>query len=112
MSAFLPNCRVDILDTAFVKDDNGDLKPDDVVAAEGLPAFWAEKNQRTFDPVSGRWSVITAYQVKLRPGTEITEDQRLRRQPDGLVAQVNQVVQQEVLSIRGDVFVRAIAIER
>lgn len=112
MSAFLPNCRVTILDTGFAKDDNGDDVPDGVPVAEHLPAFWAQKDQRTFDPVSGRWSVIKGYQVKLRPGTVVSESNRIRREPDGLTGAVNQVRHEEVLSVRGDVVVRAVAIER
>lgn len=112
MSAFIPNCRVTILDTAFTLDGNGDQVPDDAVVAEHLPAFWAQKNQRTFDPVSGRWSVIKGYLVKLRPGTVVTESHRIRRESDDLTAQVNQVDEQAALAVRGDVVVRAIAITR
>jgi hypothetical protein len=114
MSAFIPNCYVSILDTAIVTDDNGDPKQNEIVVpgAERLPAFWAQKNQRTQDPVTGRWSVIRGYRVRLRPGTVVTESQRLRRLSDGLTAQVNQVETEAVLSIAGDVVVRAVAITR
>jgi hypothetical protein len=112
VSAFIPNCRVTILDTAIVQDGNGDDMPDGVPAAEHLPAFWAQKDQRTFDPVSGRWSVIKGYQVKFRPGTVVTESQRIRREPDGPTAQVNRVTEESVLALRGDVVVRAVAITR
>jgi hypothetical protein len=114
VSAFIPNCYVSILDTEIVKDDNGDDKQNSVVVpgAERLPAFWAQKDQRTFDPASRRWSVIKGYRVRLRPGTVITESQRLRRVSDGLVAQVNQVETDATLSLAGDVVVRAIAITR
>lgn len=112
MSAFVPNCRVTILDVATTLDDNGDEQADGVPVAEGLPAFWAQKNQRTYDPVSGRVSIIRGYLVRLRPGTVVTEDNRIRREADGLIAQVNQVDEQAVLSVRGDVLVRAVAITR
>jgi hypothetical protein len=50
--------------------------------------------------------------VRLRPGTVVTESQRLRRERDGLVAQVNRVETDATLSLAGDVVVRAIAITR
>lgn len=112
MSAFIPNCRVTILDTAITQDERGDDQPNDVPVAEHLPAFWAQKDQRTFDPTSGRWSVIKGYRIKLRPGTVITETHRIRREGDGLTAQVNRVENEAVLSLAGDVVVRAIAIQR
>ena len=114
MSAFIPNCYVAIVDTAIVKDDNGDDKQNDVVVpgSERLPAFWAQKDQSTRDPVSGRWSVIRGYRVRLRPGTVVTESQRLRRESDGLMAQVNRVETEATLSLAGDVVVRAVAVTR
>jgi len=114
VSAFIPNCYVSILDTAITQDANGDDKQNAVVVpgAERLPAFWAQKDQRTFDPVSGRWSVIRGYRVRLRPGTVVTESQRLRRESDGLTAQVNRVETEATLSLAGDVVVRAVAVTR
>lgn len=114
MSAFIPNCYVSIVDTAVTEDENGDPRQNDVVVpgSERIPAFWAQKDQRTFDPVSGRWSVIKGYLVRLRPGTVVTESQRLRRLPDGLTAQVNKVDTQATLSLAGDVVVRAVAVTR
>jgi hypothetical protein len=112
VSAFLPNCRVTILDAGAAVDANGDEVADGVPVAEHLPAFWAQKDQRTYDPVSGRRSIIRGYRVRLRPGTVVTEDQRIRRESDGLTAQVNQVDEQATLSVAGDVVVRAIAITR
>jgi hypothetical protein len=100
------------MDTAIAQDDNGDDIQNDVVVASKLPAFWAQKDQRTKDPVTGVWSVIRGYRVRLRPGTVVTESQRLRRERDGLTAQVNQVETEATLSIAGDVVVRAIAITR
>lgn len=101
-----------ILDTEIVKDGNGDDQQNEVPQATGLPAFWAQKDQRTQDPVSGRWSVIRGYRVRLRPGTVVTESQRLRRESDGLTAQVHTVEQEATLSTAGDVVIRAIAITR
>lgn len=112
MSAFIPNCRVTILDTEIVQDDNGDDKQNEVPFATGLPAFWAQKDQRTQDPASGRWSVVRGYRIRLRPGTVVTESQRLRRESDGLTAQVNRVDPQATIGTAGDVVVRAVAITR
>jgi hypothetical protein len=112
VSAFIANCRVTILDTAYVTDANGDEKPNDVVVAEHLPAFWAQKDQRTKEPTSGEWSVIRGYLVRLRPGTVITEDQRVRRESDSLTARVNRVERNSPLALSGDVVVRAVQISR
>lgn len=112
MSAFVPNCRVTILDTAYVADGNGDEKPNDVVMAEHLPALWAQKDQRTKEPTSGEWSVTKGYLLRLRPGTVITEDNRVRRESDGLTARVNRVERNDPLSLAGDVVVRAVEISR
>jgi hypothetical protein len=112
VSAFIANCRVTILDTAYVLDGNGDEKPNDVIAAEHLPAFWAQKDQRTKEPTTGEWSVTRGYLVRLRPGTVITEDQRVRRESDGLTARVNRVGCNSPLPLAGDVVVRAIEISR
>jgi hypothetical protein len=99
MSAFIPNCRVTILDSGFTPDGNGDDQPDGVPVAEHLPAFWAQKDQRTQDPVSGRWSVTKGYLVRFRPGTVVT-------------ARVNHVSDEATLAMAGDVVVRAVAITR
>lgn len=112
ISAFVPNCRVTVLDVTFVDDDNGDAKPDERPVAEHLPAFWAQKNQRTQDPATGRWSVVKGYRVLLRPGTVVTENNRVRRESDGLTAQVNAVSNDSPLAVAGDVVVRALAITR
>jgi hypothetical protein len=112
MSAFIPNCRVTILDTGFAPDENGDEQPDGVPVAEHLPAFWAQKDQRTQDPVSGRWSVTKGYLVRFRPGTMVTESNRVRRESDNLTARVSRVHDEATLAMAGDVVVRAFAITR
>lgn len=114
MSAFIPNCYVSVVDTAIVQDANGDDKQNEVVVPglEKVAAFWAQKDQRTWDPVSGRWSVIRGYKVRLRPGTTVTESQRLRRLSDGVTVQINQVETEAPLSTAGDVVVRAVAVTR
>jgi len=83
-----------------------------VIVAEHLPAFWAQKDQRTNDPVTGDWSVIKGYLVRLRPGTVITENHRVRHEGSGLVGRVNRVHDEATLALRGDVVVRAVAITR
>lgn len=115
MSAFIPNTLVTILDSPDGTTDAdylGDEVADDVVVAEHLPAFWAQKDQRTWDPVAGRQTIIRGYLVKLRPGTEITENQRVRNERTGEVGQVNQINRRANVDLAGDVELRVVAIDR
>jgi len=115
VSAFIPNTYVTILDTpdgTTAEDYLGDELADAVPIAEHLPAFWAQKDQRTWDPTMGRATVIRGYLVKLRPGTAITESQRVLNERTGEVGQVNMINKRANLELAGDVQVRAVAIDR
>jgi hypothetical protein len=110
MSAFIPNTRVTVLDTGVVKDDLGDEAENWVAAAEHLPAFWAQKDERTWDPVQQRVTILRGYLVVLRPGTSVTEAQRLRNERTGEIGQVRTVDSQATLGVAGDVHVRLIRV--
>lgn len=110
-TAFIPNTTVTILDTGTTVDPTyGDPVANDVPVATGLPAFWAEKDQRTWDPNSQRATIIEGYRVKLRPGTTLTEQHRLRNERTGAIGRVNRVVSETPLGVAGDVVVRLLKI--
>lgn len=114
MSSFIPNTLVTVLDLApTTTDDLGDEVADAVVTAEHLPALWIQRDQRTWDPVAGRATIIRGYQVTLRPGTVVTENQRVRNERTGQVGQVNQVDRTDgQLALAGDVVLRVVAVTR
>lgn len=112
ISAYIPNTLVTILDTGTTDDYLGDEVADAVVVAEHLPAFWAQKDQRTYDPVAGRVTIIRGYLVKLRPGTAVTENQRVRNERTGEIGQVNRINRRANVELAGDVELRVVAIDR
>jgi hypothetical protein len=75
-----------------------------------LPAFWAEKDQRTWDPNTQRATIIEGYRVRLRPGTVLTEQHRLRNDRTGAIGRVNRVATETPLGVAGDVVVRLLKI--
>ncbi len=110
-STFVPNTTVTILDTGSTADPvYGDPVANDVVVAAGLPAFWAEKDQRNYDPNTGRATVIEGYRVRLRPGTVVTERQRLRNDRTGATGRVDKVASETPVGVAGDVVVRLVKI--
>lgn len=113
-TAFRPNCRVTVLDTAdtTATDDNGDPVEDDVVQAEGLPAFWGQHDERRWDPVTQRSTLIRGYMVRLRPGTEVTEGQRLRNETTDAIGHAQRVERETTLGRAGDVLVRLISVQK
>jgi hypothetical protein len=115
VSAFLPNTYVTILDApdgATDTDYLGDAVADWATSAEHVPGFWAQKDQRTWDPVSQRVTIIRGYLVRLRPGTAVTENQRVLNERTGELGQVNQVDRKRTLGTAGDVELRVVAIDR
>lgn len=113
-TTFRPNCRVTVLDTADsgTVDDNGDPVEDDVVKAEGLPAFWGQHDERSWDPVTQRTTIIRGYLVRLRPGTEVAEGQRLRNERTGAIGYVRLLERETTLGRAGDVLVRLISTQK
>lgn len=113
MSAFLPNTRVTVLDSGVGDDYLGDPAENGVVVAEHLSAFWAQKDQRTWNPVDQRSTLIRGYLVVLRPGAlVVTEKHRLRNERTGEVGYVDSVDRQATIGTAGDVHVHLVKIER
>ena len=111
-SVFIPNTTVTFLETATTTDARQDVVESDVPVAEGVPAFWAQKDQRTWDPVTQRRTVIRGFRVRLRPGTVVTEHQRLLNERTGDIGFVRDVDRQTVTGTAGDVIVRLESIQQ
>lgn len=111
-SAFIPNTVVTFFDPATTEDARGDIVESDTPVAEGVPAFWAQKDQRTWDPVTQRRTVIRGFRVRLRPGTAVTEHQRLRNERTGEVGYARDIDRQAVTGTAGDVVVRLESIQQ
>ena len=111
MITFVPNATVSVLDTAVVENADGDAVDNYVVASTGTPAVWCQRNQRTYDPVSGRTTIIRGFEVRLRPGTAVTEQQRLRNDRTGELGAVRRVDRQATLGVAGDVVCWVAAVE-
>lgn len=114
MSCFIPNTYVTVLDLGEpVTDALGDEVANWIPAAEHLPALWIQRDQRTWDPVAGRLTVIRGHRVTLRPGTVVGEDQRVLNERTGEVGQVHEVDRSAgQLALAGDVVLRVVAVTR
>jgi len=112
-TTFRPNCRVTVLDTPNpdTVDENGDPVEDGAVLAEGLPAFWGQRDERRYDPVTQRVTIIRGWQVRLRPGTVVAEGQRLRNEHTKDIGYVKTVERETTYGTAGDVLVRLISVQ-
>lgn len=76
MTAFIPNVRVDVL-RGVDTDAWGDETDTSTVIAARVPACITEQSQRSFLPAESRGGVVQTYTVRLRPGTDVQEGDRL-----------------------------------
>lgn len=114
-TTFVPSTTVTVLGdprAPVAENAYGDEVDDTTEVASGLPATWTEKDQRTQEPASGRWTIVEGFEVRLRPGTAITEDQRLRNERTGEIGQVVRVIRSANGLIASDVVVRLRKISR
>lgn len=115
MTAFIPTTRVTVERAELAADTWGDVRPSTVDLVTGVPAAITEgvslagaRHQLTHQPVNGRGGVIEEYTIRLRPGTDVTEDDRLRDERTGAVYQVRSVFNPQ--SVAGLSDIRVIAI--
>lgn len=111
-SVFVPNGTVTIVDTGTALDEYGDPVSDGVPVVLGVPALWVERDQRTYDPVSGRTTIVEGYEVRLRPGTEVVEGQRVVLDQTGETGRVVRVRAPRMLGVARDVVVRLERVSR
>lgn len=115
MTVFIPTTRVTIERAEEAPDDWGDVRPSTTDYLTGIPAAIVEgvsatgsRGQVTFQPVNGRGGVVEEFTVRLRPGTDVTENDRLRDERTGAVYQVKAVFTPQ--SVVGFADVRVIAV--
>lgn len=116
MSAFIPSTRVTVLRGAAAPNSFGDELPADTPIATGVPAAVAEglgssqsqNTQRSFQPADQRGGVVETYTIRLRPGTDVLEDDRLLDERTGAVYQVRAIYTPP--NLVGLVDVRAVAV--
>lgn len=111
-TTFIPSTTVAILSGETTVDALGDEVDSDTVLATGLPAEWYERDQRTWEPVSGRATIVEGYRVRLRPGTTVTEGQRLRNERTGALGVITAVVADRNPLLATDVLVKLRKITR
>lgn len=78
MTAFLPSTRVTVTRSAGAVDAWGDQTAAvmDTVAT-AVPAAVVERRQRTYQGTEARGGVVETFTVRLRPGTDVREGDRL-----------------------------------
>lgn len=113
MSTFLPTMRVSILRGSHPENTYGDRHPSTAVTANGVPAAAVETavlggSQTSFVPADERGGVVERYTVRLRPGTDVTENDRLVDEATGAVYQVLSVYQPQSSVGLSDVRVSAV----
>lgn len=93
MTAFIPSTRVTVLRTEASADSFGDVRPDATAmsVASGVPAAVVEGRQTSYQPVDGRRGVVETYTIRLRPSTDVREDDRLLDERTGITYVVTSV---------------------
>lgn len=91
MSAFLPSSTVTVL-RGVSTDAYGDEADDnDTAIAERLPVLITEKRQRSYQPAEGRGGTAETFMIRLRPGVDVVEGDRLRDEHTSAIYQVREV---------------------
>jgi hypothetical protein len=109
MSAFIPNTTVTVR-RGIEADEFGDVRDSDTVWARGIPAAISEIRQRTYLPVEQRGGVSEEFLIRLRPDTDIVEQDRLTDESNDTVYQVQTVSSSPNLVGKPDVRATAIRI--
>lgn len=117
MTAFIPSTRVTIQRGELALSAYGDELPATTAIATGVPAAVVEttssgtaasNSQVTYQPTDGRGGVVEQFTVRLRPGTDVVEDDRLLDERTGAVYQVRSVYGAHSLVGLADVRVTAV----
>lgn len=90
MTVFLPSTTLTVFRGAAV-DDYGDETDTTLAIALAVPAAVTEVRQRSWRPVEQRGGVADRYTIRLRPGVDVTEEDRLRDDNTGAIYQVQEV---------------------
>lgn len=110
MTVFVPNTLMS-LHRDVSTDEFGDPVDDNTVAeSSDLPAVITEKSQRTFLPEELRMDMVQKFVIRLRPGTDVREGDRLQDQFTNAIYQVQEVVVTPNVVMAGDVRVYAVKV--
>ncbi len=115
MTAFIPTTRLTV-QRGVEQDRYGEDTDTAAVVAAGVPASVTEgdgsgrQSQQSGRPAEGRGGVIDSYTIRLRPGADVTEQDRLVDERNGAVYQVTDVFNPSRLVGLADVRVNAIRV--
>lgn len=94
MSVFIPSTTMTIERAEEAPDGWGDVRPSTTDLQTGIPAhitagvgLIGRTDQRTYQPVDGRLGVVEDFTIRLRPGVDVTEQDRLVDERTGAVYQ-------------------------
>lgn len=110
MTVFIPTTLVNLYRLTDT-DEFGDPTDDNtVITYSDLPSVITEKTQRTFLPEELRLDIVQKYTIRLRPGTDVQEGDRLRDQYSDSVYQVQEVYVSPTIVAAGDIRVSAVKV--
>lgn len=93
MAMIIPSTTIAVmrLNAPAIPDDYAP-EPAWQTVATGVPVWLSEKDQKTFDPVSGRTTIVEQWVLLLRTGSfRPTETDRIEDERTGTLYQVDQV---------------------
>src|SRR5690606_24421717 len=96
VTVFIPSTRMTVQRGTLAANEFGDELPATTAIATGVPASVSEglgstspqHTQRSFQPVEMRGGVVETFTIRLRPGTDVVEDDRLVDERTGAIYQV------------------------
>jgi hypothetical protein len=98
VTVFIPSTRLTIQRGVLAADTFGDELPAPTVVASGVPAAVteglgssAENTQTSFQPSDARGGVLELFTIRLRPGADVREDDRLVDERTGAVYQARAI---------------------
>lgn len=110
MGFFFPTTRVSIY-RGESQDAFGDPLDDNTVSdMVDVPAFIKEQSQRTFLPEELRLTTIQRYLIRLKPGTDVREGDRVKDQYTGVWYQVQEVINLPLIAGTPSVRIAAVRI--
>jgi hypothetical protein len=107
MTVFVPTTLLSVYRDVDVDEFDDPIDDSIVIEASDLPAVVTEKSQRTFLPAEQRLGMIERYIIRLRPGTDVREGDRLRDQFTNTWYQIQEVINVPLIVGAPDVRVTA-----
>lgn len=107
MTFFIATTLVDVM-RGTGTDEFGDVTDLSAVVEFGLPAAVTEGTQRRYRPTEERGDVVEQYTIRMRPGVDVREGDRLVSQRDRAVYLVQGVTRSHSIVGAADVRVTAI----